>query len=100
MKREERRQKREVRMSVRTILMAMVMTVALLGPAVSPKAEAQIILQDEEFDINGRRGMTGDELPTLPLLGLTTDQYAPLDGGILLLSCLGGAYLLRKRKKK
>ena len=100
MKREERRQKSEVRMSVRTILMAMVMTVALLGPAVSPKAEGQIILQDEELDINGRRGMTGGDLPTLPLLGLTTDQYAPLDGGILLLSCLGGAYLLRKQKKK
>ena len=64
-------------MSVRTILMAMVMTVALLGPAVSPKAEAQIILQDEEFDINGQRGMTGGRPPDTSSAGLDDGPVRP-----------------------
>jgi len=36
----------------------------------------------------------------VPQLGITIDQYAPLGGEILVLGCLGGAYLLSKRRRK
>lgn len=32
--------------------------------------------------------------------GLTTDAYAPLGSGLLILSALGGGYLIAKKKKK
>lgn len=47
-------------------------------------------------------GLDRDDLslPTLPgSHGLTDDQVAPLGGGLLVLTALGGAYLLRKREK-
>lgn len=47
-------------------------------------------------------GLDRDDLslPTLPgSHGLTNDQIAPLGGGLLIFTALGGAYLLRKREK-
>jgi hypothetical protein len=38
-------------------------------------------------------------LPSVPILDITYDQYAPLGGGVFMLGLLGGAYLLDKRKK-
>lgn len=32
--------------------------------------------------------------------GITIDEYAPLGGEIFVLGCLGGAYLLGKRRRK
>ena len=42
---------------------------------------------------NAFMGLPGDH-------GLTTDAYAPLGSGLLILSALGGGYLIAKKKKK
>ena len=61
-------------------------------------AQAQIfVLEDEQ---NYRSGTVTD-LGVIPENGLTLDQtnepYTPLGEGVLLLTALGGAYLLGKR---
>ena len=63
-------------------------------------AKAQVfIMPDEEYS-NGRTPSVGGGLPTVPIQDVTTDQYAPLGGGVFMLGLLGGAYLLGKRRKK
>ena len=74
---------------------------ALLMAASLPKANAQIFIVDEqEFLNNSRNRVTAGQLPNIPNLGTTYDQYAPLGSGWLLLTGLGGAYLLGKRQKR
>ena len=76
----------------------------LLLMAVTPiveKADAQVfIVTEEEFLNSDRNRITDGQLPFVPNLNVTIDQYAPLGGGAWLLGCLGGAYLLGKRRKK
>lgn len=59
-------------------------------------ASAQVFLMGDD---NSRTG-TGD-LSNVITHGSENDQtnYAPMGGGSLLLAALGGAYLLKKRKK-
>ena len=78
-----------------------ILSLTVLLMAASLKSEAQIlIVDDQEFLNSNRNGTSAENLPIIPQLGLTTDQYAPLGGGWLVLGCLGGAYLLGKRRKK
>ena len=64
------------------------------------RVDAQIfILTDEEFKY-AKRGLECNELPIIPTLDITYDQYAPVGEGIALLTLLGGAYLLGKRRRK
>ena len=58
--------------------------------------QAQIVYMDND-ETSPRAQMAPEELPFIPTLGLTHDQYAPLPDGLLLLCCLGGAYLWRKK---
>lgn len=75
----------------------MIATILLLGAL--GQANAQIYLDYE--DMNNNRGSVNEgDLPFVPELGLTTDQYAPVGTGIAVLGLLGGAYLLGKRKEK
>ena len=74
---------------------------ALLMTASLPKANAQIFIIDEEEYLNSSRSrVTNGQLPIIPQLGSTQDQYAPLGGSVWILGCLGGAYLIGKRRKK
>ena len=78
------------------------LSVMALTMAASLKAEAQVfILDEQEYNNNNRSGRSESDLPVLPNLGSTQDQdpFAPVGEGILLLGCLGGAYLLGKRRK-
>lgn len=58
--------------------------------------QAQIVYLDYD-EASTRAQLDPEEVPFIPILGLTHDQYAPLPDGVLLLCCLGGAYLLRKK---
>ena len=71
--------------------------VLLLG-LLSLSAPAQIIIT--ESDGNPNRSTEQGAPPFIPELGVTYDQYAPIPDGWLLLSGLGGLYLLKKHKKR
>lgn len=72
--------------------------IAFLMGFLSLSAPAQIIITDS--DLNQHRSMEQGAPPFIPELGVTYDQYAPLSPGVLLLSGLGGLYLLKKCKKR
>ena len=78
----------------------MIVAVALLMVANLNEAKAQVFIADEEEFMNSNRNVRDEsELPFIPELGVTNDQYAPMGSGIAVLGLLGGAYLLGKRKK-
>ena len=85
------------------IISVMAILALMFGPICIPQAPAQILIMDEVEEEDSERTNTDEselELPMVPELGITIDQYAPLGGEILVLGCLGGAYLLGKRKRK
>ena len=85
------------------IISVMAILALMFGPVFIPQAPAQILIMDEVEEEDSERTNTDEselELPMVPELGITIDQYAPLGGEILVLGCLGGAYLLGKRRKK
>ena len=61
--------------------------------------QAQVFIMDEDQGGNIRMGESEFVVPA-PYQGTDFDEYLPLDGGWLLLAGLGGAYLLKKRKKE
>ena len=62
-------------------------------------ANAQVFLDDEDMSHSLRADATNDpDLPVIPELNVTYDQYAPLGGEVLVLGLLGGAYLLGKKR--
>ena len=64
-------------------------------------ANAQVFLDDEDMSQSLRADRTNDpDLPVIPELNVTFDQYAPLGGEVMLLGLLGGAYLLGKKRKE
>ena len=78
----------------------------LFGLMSMPQAQAQVFL-DEESANTSMRGRSDDpNLPNIPVLGSTQDQYdnleiyTPLGSGMLALGLLGGAYLISKKRKE
>lgn len=69
----------------------------LFGSMFMTQSKAQIFIMEDE---SSRLRANESELPIIPWLGATHDQYAPLGGEVLVLGLLGGAYLLFKGKKK
>ena len=58
---------------------------------------------DAFFNNRGSDNRTGGENAFMGLPsdhGLTGDAYAPLGSGLLILSALGGGYLIAKKRKK
>ncbi len=80
------------------IVSAMAILALVLGTTMT--ANAQIFLDDD--DMNERTGGQGsmDVGNIIPQHGVDWDQadYLPVGEGIMLLSVLGGAYLLGKKK--
>ena len=60
--------------------------------------KAQVFIMDDEFEGVLRHGESEFVL-VAPNEGHDGDQYVPIGEGVLLLTTLGGAYLLTKRKK-
>ena len=86
-------------MGNRTMERIMRNMVLLLLLSLSLVSKAQIFIDDDEVEGTLRNGQSSSGL-LVPIQGQQTDQYAPLGEGVLLLGCLGGAYLLNKRRKK
>jgi hypothetical protein len=64
--------------------------------------EEDVVVDEEEGqDVDSSVDEQGLERPIeAPKGGITIDEYAPLSGEILVLACLGGAYLLGRRRRK
>ncbi len=87
-------------MGGRTMEKIMRNIVLLLLLSMSLVSKAQIFIEDDEVEGTLRNGQSSSSL-LVPIQGQQSDQqYAPLGEGVLLLGCLGGAYLLNKRRKK
>jgi hypothetical protein len=79
-----------------------VLTLAMAMLLAAPAAMAQIFLDDESLTNRGWLGDMDELGNIIPFHEVEWDQanYAPTGGGILLLTVLGGAYLLGKRRKE
>ena len=63
-------------------------------------SNAQVFIADDEFEGTLRKD-DPDYVLFVPYQGSDDDQsYTPVGSGVLLLTGLGGAYLLTKRKKR
>ena len=71
--------------------------VAVLMMAITPSM-AQIFLDDDDYN-NARCEYTGELGVIVPMQNDLHDQYVPVGEGLVLLTGLGVAYLLGKRKK-
>ena len=87
-----------------TVILAM-----LLG--LSLPTQAQVFIQEDEQELNTRILTLGGGLPDPDDPGddntgdhgghgQGTGEYTPLGSGALILGCLGGAYLLGRRRKE
>lgn len=86
-------------MKKRIIFMTIV--ALMFGAAVLPKANAQVFIMGEEEEIgSGRPSIANADFPIVPTQNVTYDQLAPLGEGMLLLTALGGCYLLGKKRKE
>ena len=61
--------------------------------------KAQVFIADDEFE-GMMRLQESEYVLVVPQLGTDADQFTPIGNGLLLLAGLGGAYLLKKRKKR
>ena len=84
--------------AMKKIYIILVLTVLLLGSF--HNTYAQIFIMEEDECFNDRIGYTEFDFPGLLPDHDTTWDYTPIGDGLLLLGCLGGAYLLGKRRKK
>lgn len=81
--------------------MKRVATILLFVLMLSISVSGQVFMTDNEFD--NRLGYTESEGVIVPMSGgLQNDQtnYTPIGTGSMLLTVLGGAYLLCKRRKR
>ena len=82
------------------IISAMAILALMFGTAMMPQANAQIFVTDNEEAVGVARNPDGSlDLPAMPILDVTYDQMAPLGEGLLLLTAMGGLYLMGKRRK-
>ncbi|MBR5081009.1 MAG: hypothetical protein IKX35_01035 [Bacteroidales bacterium] len=85
------------------IISVMAVLAMLCGPTMMLKAQ-HIFNSDEEMEksLRGTSGVIENDLTSVTAQDdvISMDNYAPLGGGILVLGCLGGAYLVGKRRKE
>ena len=62
--------------------------------------EQEVVNKDEEEFLDKGVKSENVEMPQPEQQNITIDYLAPLGGEILLLSCLGGAYLIGKKRKE
>lgn len=89
---------------VTTLSMLTGTTYAQIQVLQKEKAQGNIVVYEEEDEEEGVEMRSANdemvEMPQADQQNITIDYLAPLGGELLLLSCLGGAYLLGKRRKE
>lgn len=96
--RKENASKRAMKRAMNKKLAALTVGMLLL----SAPAMAQIFLDDEMLTNRGWLGQMDSLGNIIPFHEVDWDQanYTPTGGGIMLLTVLGGAYLIGKRRKE
>ena len=84
------------------IISVMAVLAMLCGPTMMQSAKAQHIFNSQEEMENSLRGGVEDDLGSVSIHDdeISLENFAPLGGGVLVLGCLGGAYLIGKRRKE
>ena len=86
------------------IISVMAVLAILCGPTMMQSAKAQNIFNSQEEMEQSLRGAAGEADDDISVSnreeGLSLENFAPLSSGILVLGCLGGAYLIGKRRKE
>lgn len=89
------------------IISVMAVLAMLCGPTMMQSAKAQNIFdsnEDMEKSFRGGSGEEDDDLNSISIKDregdISLENFAPLSGGILVLGCLGGAYLIGRRRKE
>lgn len=76
--------------------------VLVLGLSLNVKA--QVFISEGDYNDNTRGGMSESEFNVMVGMqdfdGEQYIEFSPLGNGVLLLTALGGVYLLKKRRKK
>ena len=85
--------KNKMNNTIKRFITVIGLLLVLFGPV-----QAQVFIMDEDVEGNIRIKDSEFTVP-VPYQGTDLDEYLPLGDGVLLLTALGGAYLLRKRKK-
>ena len=96
MRKAKNSMKEQLRIKKTMVVAALMMVLALTMHPV--EVRCQIFLTDEDMETNLRDPKDGFVVP-VPYQGGDADEYLPLGNGVLVLTALGGAYLLSKRKK-
>lgn len=78
------------------LVAALLMMVLTLHPV---QVRSQVFLTDEDMESNIRVPVEDFWIP-VPYQGGDADQFLPLGSGVWVLTALGGAYLLNKRRKR
>ena len=80
---------------VRNIMLLLLLSLTMVS-------KAQIFIDDEDMNNRGNGDGNMDIGNLIPQHGVEWDQanFTPIGEGILLLSVLGGAYLIGKKRKK
>ena len=87
-------------MKKKSIIVTTLLAAAML---LSVPSRAQVFIMEE--DEGSSRTSTNGNLPGIPTLDIGYDQYddpsfVPLGSGTIILGCLGGMYLLGRRRKE
>jgi len=90
------------------IISVMAVLAMLLGPTMMQTKAQNIFDGDEglkkslrgEKNSEGEGDLNGISLEDLEGGDISLENFAPLSGGILVLGCLGGAYLIGRRRKE
>ena len=89
------------------IISIMAVLALLCGPSMMQSVKAQNIIDGDrglKIKVPNKMGDGEDDFTNISLDELEGDisleNFAPLSGGILVLGCLGGAYLIGKRRKE
>ena len=90
------------------IISVMAVLAMLLGPTMMQTKAQNIFDGDEglkkslrgEKNSDGEGALNGISLEDLEGGDISLENFAPLSGGILVLGCLGGAYLIGRRRKE
>ena len=84
------------------LTIAVVFGMALGAHADGPENQGGLfqrgVLPEDEYDMNGTKG--GVLLPLFPMHGEDANQPAPLGTGLVVLTALGAAYLVGKKRKE